>query len=195
MNISALTPWELKIKYWWKYLSTLGLIDLEKAVVGEDNVSTDGYKPVNHWDVSSAYLLKNSIYVKFLRRYKNRKVMDEKEFYKTPYCMNALYRLNKIGNYFGIIDPSRLIEQGNYFLRLYHSILKGSYKKEYIIFSNIVVYHSSEKYPCVVRLKDGFWGIRDGHHRLAAHYCLKKRWAWAHIVLEKDKIIWSYKGI
>jgi hypothetical protein len=173
-----------------KYYSTLGEIDLEKVIVGELNTNYI-FVPAEQWDASPQYLLRNSPFVEFLRCYGDQKTVNKEEFLKTSYYKFMLnhFKINK--RYHSVTDPSKLMEHANYFLKLYHSIRDGSYTKEYKTHYNAEHMRSLSKYPSVIKLKNGFWGIRDGHHRLAANYCLKNRWVRAHILKEKDKLIWN----
>jgi hypothetical protein len=179
----------------FKYYSTLGPIDLEKVVVGEINkgriLKTTFQWQTHQWNTSTEYLLKNSLFVEFLQLHGDKQTISEKEFLKTSYYKFMMGHFNRSGEYHGITDLSRSIEQANYFLKLYHSIINGSYEKEYKNYYKPGCFRSFSKYPTVIKLKDGFWGIRDGHHRLAAHYCLKNRRVPAHIVTGKEKIIWN----
>ena len=115
-------------------------------------------------------LLKDSPYVSFLKSFKDKKTVDKESFVKSDYFKMAKKCLEVTGHFFQIDKEEDLIQQGQYFLDLYHSMAKSQEAWRPESEKRVSRAHSDKM--CLGYRIEGtdLIEIYDGHHRLAAQY-------------------------
>ena len=127
------------------------------------------------------YLLKNSIYVKFLEKLKNKERAADAEIQETEYYFYSYRTIQTTGICRQSKTADELMAQCRYFLRLYEAIKDRTYNGTYQDFITCEN-HSTDRYAWVSRIpRSPYSMIRDGHHRLACFYVLGKRFVKARI--------------
>jgi SAM-dependent methyltransferase len=150
-------------------------IELEKAFIGGEDIFS-----IKEWiDITGDFkrgscLLKDSFYVDFLNKFKIKKVeeISNEEIKNTRYYENAIYCIRVTGHYFQARDETGVLAQAKNFLRLRNEIIANRKSLELECANG----HSELNVPIVYKIFDSeYFGIFDGHHRLAISFVLGKK--------------------
>lgn len=115
--------------------------------------------------------LKNSWYVEFLKRFKDKIYLDDAEIKNTDYYRNALKCIEITGHYFECKNERDLLNHAKNYIKQYRSIKIGEELKQIEDTG-----YSKIKLPIVFKVYNSDkYEIFDGHHRLAINYLLNKK--------------------
>ncbi len=160
-----------------------GLLMLRSVPV--DRLLTGGFTELKHC------LLENSPHVRFLREFRDADRIDPTRFQQTEYYRHGCADIATFGSFFGIAEPSRIIDQAQYFLDMYRTLRNGhgtTLDERYLDRDG---FHSHEGHLKVARVRGTeYFVIKDGHHRFAAYYVLGRRTVKVRIVGDA-KVSWS----
>lgn len=139
---------------------------LQLRAVRLDRLVTGGFAEVEH------RLLGDSPHVEFLREFGGADTIDLEKFRRSSYYRHACGDIKRLGSFFGITDPNRIVEQAEYFLALHRAVRdNGGIALPNARAGN--TQHHSRTDPLVAPVAGrAFYVIKDGHHRCAVHFVL-----------------------
>ena len=173
--------------YWDSVAGSVELVDLEKTHEGyimsnETIEEIIGSKAIE--SECRGGLLKDSLYVEFLKPFKDRNPADvsDEELRQTGYYQDGKESLASWGHFRGNTTEADVLAQSRYFLNLYDAIKNKTFFRDYKKFIDAGINHSPEAHARVIRFLDSdYYLVYDGTHRLAAYYVAGHRFVKADV--------------
>ena len=175
----------MKILLWFRYnlfnymTKFAMLLKRNKAVeIRKLFISGDVLLTSNEWirltgDLrKSSCLLKDSFYVDFINRFKEKENIGDEEIKRTHYFRNAMRCIGINGSYFEAMDEEGAVVQAKKFADMYRKIKAGQGKQAFDVGRG---HSGSDRMAVVYKVfNSDHFEIFDGHHRLAIEYVLGK---------------------
>jgi len=176
--IAGQCPFFRKVRDFMQRQKSIKTIDLEKSYEScfEPSHSIDDIEQART-DKALRNLLKDSVYVAFLKKLVERGEVSDDEIAETQYFKEAWDCVGKYGSYQGRIkDKAALAEYCREFLRLYDTLKKRVCVNPPAKLINAVIDHYRYGYPDVFLIKNSkATMVYDGAHRMASYYVLGER--------------------
>ena len=169
----------MKLKGLWAFIQeqrSVKTIDLEKVYESffDESFTIEDIIESKNFPYPSQ-LLKSSMYVEFLKDFKDKAVVTDDEIKKSRYFKTAWKHIQTYGHYQLKKDETELVQYCRNFLDLYRIFEKKARHRQLNVI-NATADHYKYGYPLVFKILNSDHSmVWDGHHRLACHYVLKKR--------------------
>lgn len=129
------------------------------------------------------YLIKNDVDIQFIRKFKDKPSITNKEIALTKYYQEACMDIQAYGNHQNMKDELSLFSYCRRILELYQILKKKEGVSLYLRFINDLIDHYKYGYPSAFKISNtNYYMVYDGHHRLACQYLLGKRFIKAKII-------------
>ncbi|MFC1510454.1 hypothetical protein ACFL49_02220 [Candidatus Omnitrophota bacterium] len=179
----------MKVGEWWLCFQMSIVARFVLKDVSLEHVYTGGFNGDNQFDYAHTppdrwhpnYMLKESPHVKFLQQFKDSTEIDNEAFKKSAYFRYALKDIRIYGDFFDNADEDKIVERANEFLKFYRAVKNNTCGKNFMFFPGDA--HPKDCFIKVSKIKDSeYYLIREGHHRLAIYYVLRRAFIKARVI-------------